>query len=352
MSFWGVGIGAATSLAGGMMQAGASGEAAATAALGAEEAAALYGGAEERNDKLITGANQWGQKQYAPWDALGQQGTKQLSRYLGIATPYNKPKPEKPKSGASKAETARYERKLARWKLERDNWKTQQQQAAGFGDYFDPYEVPEPVYKPYKDYEQFTQAHLDADPLYETELDENVRGWDQSAASKGSLMSGNTVAALRDITSGGISRARDRHIQDYNTGRANYLQDYGITHDEWLGGYDRDWNEDERKYNALAGLSTMGLGVRNNLAGMNTDAANRRVQNSQWSTSGQANARIGATSDLASGQLAQGTAMGNAFGNVGQLGMLYGIGAFGRDASNGTYAGSPRQKMMMYGTTR
>ena len=354
------GIGAAGSIAGGMMQGSAAGDAAGQLAFGQAEAEKLYGSAQGQNDKALMDAEAFAQKQYNPWARLGKQATGGLSRYLGYVPEYGVKKPVQPKkvpkgggakglTPASKKEQKKYKNQLAKWEAGREEFKAQQRGTEDFGGYFKGYETPEPKYTPYKAYEQFTDKHLQADPLYETELNENVGAWDKSAASRGSLMSGNTVAGLREITAGGISRARGRHIEDYEQNRGNYLEDYGIGHDEWEGGYERDWNERERKYNALTGMSGSGMQVADRRSGLRTGTARDQVQNRQWSTSGQANARIGQADAMASGQLSQGAAYGNAFNNVGQMAMLYGMGAFDGDEKTGGYAGSPRQQYLMYG---
>lgn len=342
-----VGVGAATTLASGAMQAGAAGDASETMQGASLETQKMYKDAQAQNDAMLTDAEARNQKAYKPWTRLGGQATRGLSRYLGYVPEYGKPKPTAPKkewqgggkglTPASRKAQKQYKNKLAQWEAGRAAFQTQQQGTEDFGDYFKGYDVPEPTYKPYKDYEQFTDKHLAADPLYATELNENVGAWDRSAASRGSLMSGNTVAGLREITAGGISRARGRHIEDYEQGRGNYLEDYGIGHDEWEGGYERDWNQRERKYNALTGMSNMGMQVADRRSNLRTGTAQGRIQNSQWGTDGQSGANMAAADALASGQLSQGAAYGNAFNNVGQMAMLYGMGAFdGNDDQTGS----------------
>lgn len=371
-------------------------------------------------DELLQAGYQGAREDLAPYDYLGQQGSNELARYLGIVpqadlTPYGVPRPAAPAAlvlpsagaksinidarakalerewyashpkgatlkpgyqarfrdqakrerdrqqqdlarqdaeaqAAHGAAQSTYEADVGRWEADQSAYNAQQQTQAQaqaeaqpadseFGDYFDPYDVPEPIYEP------FREEDLATDPLYQTELDENVRAWDQSAAARGGLMSGNTVAGLRELTAGGIGRARERG-----------LQDYGITHDEWLGGYRRDFNERQRRYNALLGLNTMGLGVRSGLAEAGLANALQRANIGVGVGANRANIGVGvggqranallqgagaqadyaqrAADARASGQLAQGTAYGNVFGNIGSLGLLYGAGAFGNQSDD------------------
>lgn len=406
------GIGAAGSIAGGMMQSGGASDAAGTSAGQSAANAAALAAAGRHGDALLkasgAGANtllaegfQDAVKDMAPYDRLGLQGSNALASYLGFTTLYGKAKPTKPaapskataakppralrnyeyyrnvqrenestasrkaaedstrykrelaaynsaKSKAKPITAKEYKNQLAQYKTDLAKWEKDRiadakgKKAQGdFGAYTEPYGVKEPTYQ------QFTQKSLKADPIYQTELNENVRAWDQSAASRGSLMSGNTVAGLREMTASGIGRGRDRH-----------LQDYGIRHDEWLGGYGRDWNQRERKYNAYAGLNNMGLGVRTGLANARMSTAGSRAGNTVQVGANRANTLMqgaGAQANYAqqgadargTGQLAQGTAYGNAFGNIGSLGMLYGLGAFGNNgAKNGTYAGNSQNPMV------
>lgn len=336
------GIGAAGSIAGGMMQGAAAGDAAETMQGASLATRKMYEDAQGRNDAMLMDAEARNQKAYKPWTRLGGQATRGLSRYLGYVPEYGVPKPAnltgaqlrtqwdkahpgmKPKAGFEAQALKKQKNKLAEWEAGRAAFDAGQRGTEDFGGYFADYGVEEPKYR------QFTRADLDADPIYQTELDENVRAWDQSAASRGSLMSGNTVAGLREITAAGIGRGRDRHIQDY-----------GIGHDEWEGGYERDWNQRERKYNALTGMSNMGMQVADRRAGLRSGTAQGRIQNSQWGTQGAAGAEMSAADALASGQLSQGAAYGNAFNNVGQMAMLYGMGAFDRNRRQPYMLGGP-----------
>lgn len=220
---------------------------------------------------------------------------------------------------------AKYKADLAKYKTDRAAYTARQKAVGDFGDYNRPY----------------TQAkfNLKTDPIYKTELNENVRAWDQSAASRGSLMSGNTVAGLRELTAGGIGRAYDRYWGENDRGYNRYEADQA------------------QKFNALSGLNNMGLGVRSGLAdarmqmagnranigaqvgsqrastGVNV-AANRANTLMQGSGAQAQYAQQGADA-RAAGQIGQGQAWSNAFNNVGQLGMLYGLGAFGGGSANG-----------------
>lgn len=416
------GIGAATTIAGGLMQGDAAGDAAGISAAQAAANAKRFDSQKAINDLLLQGAMrygqgqinqatdygrgqlddalQYGQQQYQPYAYLGRQGNDALSRYLGFAPQYGRERPERPaniearmnqwraeqdkpgevdlsqirkprdynyyigrrenpstaqrKAAEDQArydrevaeananppkatltpaqiksqqqkfaaqfgkDTKQYKNKLAQWLDGRAAHDKRQRGRGDFGDYFRPY----------------TRQDLMRDPIYKTELRENVRAWDQSAASRGSLMSGNTVAGLRDLTAAGIQR-----------------------------GYDRDWNQRNRKYGALTGLSTMGQNTADKLSDLKTriaagQAANQwggtnallqnnqwgvgnQLQNNQWATSGATGHAQTAADANASGRLAQGNAMGNAFGNIGQLGMMYGMGAF----TTPSYASDPGGKV-------
>lgn len=328
------GIGAAATVGGAISQSSAASDAAATSAgqstvnAAALRAAGVKGDAllsqsGTRADQLLSGsgkkADQLLQAGYKgavqdmrPYDRLGMQGSNALARYLGFVTEYQGKKPTKPAKGATAASQKKYKNALAEYNANKANYSERMRNASGLGDYFDPY----------------TQKDLMADPVYQTELDENVRAWDNSAASRGSLMSGNTVAGLRDLTAAGIER-----------------------------GYNRDWNQRERKYNAYAGLNNMGLGVRTNLANARLSTATQRANAGLQVGANRANTGVTVGTNRAntllagagnqanylqqgadargSGQLASGNAYGNAFGNIGSLGLLYGAGAFGGGQSQG-----------------
>lgn len=351
-------VGAGASLAGGMMQSkaaeGAAGMSAEQAAANAAalqaaqtQADGLYTRSGAKAESLLRGAYQGAREAMRPYDYLGRQGSNELAAYLGIVPAYGPAKPtapkkvyEKPKKGKadpqgfaeygaagkttrqkgydtpdgkrpnfkpggraltkqSAKEQKNYTNALAEWEAGRAAFNAAHAGSSDFGGYFKPY----------------THADLMADPVYATELAENVRAWDQSAASRGSLMSGNTVAGLRELTAAGIER-----------------------------GFGRDWNQRERKYGAYNALQNMGLGVRSGLADARMQTANARANaglqtganraNSLYNfTNAWAGQNQAAADARASGRLAQGTAMGNAFGNVGQMAMLHGLGAFGNKKS-------------------
>lgn len=351
-------IGAGGAIGGALISGSAASDAAGTSAAQAAANAAALKAAGERGDKLLSesGATadqrllegyQGAVQDMRPYDRLGMQGSNALARYLGFVTEYQGKKPVKPSSSArgapaktvaqmmadwkaanygqsaaeiakrtpgvkakftekaaaqkaaadkqSKNALAKYKTDLAEYNTNKADYKTRMQNASGRGAYFKPY----------------TQADLMADPVYQTELNENVRAWDQSAASRGSLMSGNTVAGLRELTAAGIER-----------------------------GYNRDWSQRERKFNAYSGLNNMGLGVRTNLANARMSTASQRANTGVQVGTNRANILMeGAGSQAyynqygadsrAAGQVAQGNAWGNAFNNIGYLGMKYGSGAFG-----------------------
>lgn len=340
-----IGIGAASTLGSALIQSNAAGNATdAQAAQAAANAAALNAAGIRADDiqvlagkqgddllrtsgltadGLLAGAYQGAYNDMRPYDSLGLKGSNALARYMGLIPDFARPKPKPPAAppkGATPKAMAAYNKAQAAYQTNLKAWDTARvthnqayRRAADFGGYT----------------RRYNRADLMRDPVYQTELTENIRAWDQSAAARGMLMSGNTVAGLRDLTAAAIGR-----------------------------GYDRDFNERNRKYNALAGLQNMGLGVRTGLASLRGQTASARANAALGTGSARANMAHGlglnranimldaagrqaqynqqAGDARATGQLAQGTAWGNAFGNVGQLAMLYGLGAFGQ-------AGPPKQ---------
>lgn len=373
------GIGAAGSIAGGMMQGSAAEQAAGTSAQQSMANAAAFNAAGKRADKLYTGSAgqadsllrggyQGARQDMRPYDRLGQQGSNRLARYLGFVPEYGKAKPTlasfvKPVAGPkgtppeaartsafyrgrgenestaqskAAADKARYQKELAAYKKppaitpkasaadKRKHANALAKWEAGKAEYTQKQKGK----GDYGDYNRaYTRKDLMRDPVYQTELNENVRAWDQSAASRGSLMSGNTVAGLRELTASGIQR-----------------------------GYDRDWNQRDRKYNALAGLNNMGLGVRTGLANAGMQAGQNRANLASQLGANRANSLFdftrGATgyagdaaNTRAEGQLTQGTAYANAFNDVGYLGMKYGQGAFGGGNNKPSTPLAPRPSM-------
>lgn len=335
MSFVGVAVAAGVGLAAGVassaIQAGAAGRAADALASGQRAAGDLYNAASLKSEQEARDAYQKALAGYGPYKSIGDQGTAKFATYLGLSPEYAVPAPEAPRTVASimadwdkrnygldpakrpvlraaakrkatasyAAQKSNYDAAIADWQAGLKRFNEENMSAPDRGEYL----------------RQITQRDLISDPIYGTELDENIRSWDRSAASRGSLMSGNTLAGLREITAAGLDRSRGRILDDRT-----------------------------RKYNALAGLMNTGLTVQGVRSGLQTGLADTVAQNRRWATEGSAGAKVGEADARASGIINSGNAWANAVQNVGQLASLYGSGAFGGGGGAGASSYVPRAR--------
>jgi hypothetical protein len=125
----------------------------------------------------------------------------------------------------------------------------------------------------------FTLADFQADPGYQFRLDQGTRGIQNTAAARGSLMSGATLKAL--------SR--------FNQNTAS---------DEFGNAYNRFNNNQNTQYNRLNGLASMGENASAQTANMGTQVAGQVGQN-----------MIGAGNALAAGQVGGANAINSGVSN-------------------------------------
>lgn len=133
----------------------------------------------------------------------------------------------------------------------------------------------------------FTMNDFQADPGYSFRQSEGQKSIDNSAAARGSSLSGATLKAL------------NRFGQD-------------TASNEYQNSYNR-WNNDmSNRYNRLAGVSGTGQTATQNIANQGQQTAQTMGQN----VTGAGNAR-------ASGYIAQGNTVGNTFGSLAKLGGMF-----------------------------
>lgn len=147
----------------------------------------------------------------------------------------------------------------------------------------------------------FSMADYQADPGYAFRLKEGMRGLEQSAAARGSLLSGNT---LKGITGYGQEMASQEYQNAYN----RYQQQQGTA------------------YNRLAGLAGTGQ----------TTAAGMGQAGSQYATQAGVYG-MQAAGDVGSSQLAAGQAKASAYQGFGNI-LGQAAGAWGSPMTQSNYS--------------
>jgi hypothetical protein len=133
----------------------------------------------------------------------------------------------------------------------------------------------------------FTMKDFQADPGYAFRQSEGQKAIDNSAAARGSSLSGATLKAL------------SRFGQD-------------TASNEYQNSYNR-WNNDmSNRYNRLAGVSGTGQTATQNIANQGQQTAQTMGNNA-----------IGAGNARASGYIAQGNVAGNTFNSLAKLGGMF-----------------------------
>lgn len=156
----------------------------------------------------------------------------------------------------------------------------------------------------------FTAKDFEAEPGYAFRLSEGLKALDRQAAARGGLISG---AALKAAQGYGQNLASQEFQNAFNRYQANRASRYGM----------------------LSGQQGVGQAATNALG-----------QAGQAYATGAGEAYMGAGNARASGYIGQANALGGALNNLGQIGMLYGMGAFGGGGGYGAGGlfggGSPR----------
>jgi len=156
-----------------------------------------------------------------------------------------------------------------------------------------------------------TGATEQNDPGYQFRLQQGQQALDNSAAAKGSLLSGNTL------------EAQQQYGQNYASNEYNNV-------------YNRAFGQYQQNYNQLAGLAGTGQTAATNLGQQGQQAA-QNMGNIALTTGAQQgqqmnNAAAATASGYVGGANAWGGALGNSTGNLSQLAMLNQL--FGQQQGN------------------
>src|SRR5271166_1154290 len=157
----------------------------------------------------------------------------------------------------------------------------------------------------YGQFQAPTAAQAEAQPGYQFQLQQGENALQNSAAARGTLLSGGTAAG----------------IEQY--GQQAATQDYSNVYNQMLGTYQQNYNtfanNQANEYNRLAGLAAGGQGAANELAGAQQGAAGQTANVLMGSAGqvGQTLGNIGAAQ--ASGTVGSANAWSGALGNVSNL---------------------------------
>lgn len=138
----------------------------------------------------------------------------------------------------------------------------------------------------------FSMQDFQADPGYAFRLSEGQKALERQAAARGGLISGAALKAAQQYGQGLASQEYQNAFDRYQANRANV-------------------------YNMLAGQQGVGAGVTSNLGQLRQNYANQAGE-----------AYMGAGNARASGYMGQANALGGAFNQLGNIGMMYGLGLF------------------------
>lgn len=156
----------------------------------------------------------------------------------------------------------------------------------------------------------FGPQDFQADPGYSFRMSEGLKALDRQAAARGGLISG---AALKAAQGYGQNLASEEYQNAFNRYQANRGSRYGM----------------------LSGQQGVGQAATNALGAAGQNYANQAGE-----------AYMGAGNARASGYIGQANAWGGALNNLGQVGMMYGMGGFGGGGGYGAGGlfggGSPR----------
>ena len=156
-----------------------------------------------------------------------------------------------------------------------------------------------------------TLAQAENQPGYQFQLQQGLNALQNSAAVRGTLLSGGTAAG----------------IEQY--GQEAAQQDYSNVYNQMLGTYQTNYNtfaqNQANEYNRLSGLTGVGQGAANVLAGAQQSAAGN-VGNILTNESAQQGQTYGAIGNAqAAGTIGQANAYSGAIGNVSNLASTAGM---------------------------
>lgn len=180
----------------------------------------------------------------------------------------------------------------------------------------------------------FTMSDYEADPGYQFRLDQGNKAINNSAASRGGLLSGATLKAIADYNSGAASQEYGNAVNRFNVNRAN-------ASDVYQNAYSR-WNDQNNTiFNRLSSLSGMGQTAATNQAGYQQNFGANMQDAQQKLSTGIANNYQNYGNNQANLLSGNGKALSNqAIQNANATGGMYqGIGnAVNSGVTNGTGA--------------
>lgn len=165
----------------------------------------------------------------------------------------------------------------------------------------------------------FGAADFEKEPGYEFRMQEGARGLENSAASRGGLLSGAALKAMQrfgqDFASNEFGRASDRFntnrafaSAEYNNGFNRQQQNLNFAAGQADGAFNRFNTNQNNQFNRLSSMTGAGQVATNNV---NSAGA----QNAQY----QGSNLIGAGNANAAASLAQGNNNANAIGNIANI---------------------------------
>jgi hypothetical protein len=165
---------------------------------------------------------------------------------------------------------------------------------------------------------QFDPNSVQIDPGYAFRAAEGQKALERSAAARGGVMSGGTLKSLARYSQG---LASQEYQNAYNRAQQQYQQ-----------AYDMFRGNQQQRMNALMPLANFGYGATgqfNQAAGEYGQMQNQVAQNlaNVWENRAQnlANIRLGQGAVKAGGIVGAGNAYGNMLGQLGNMGMQYGM---------------------------
>lgn len=344
------GLGAASSLGGAAISSSAAGNAASTQAAAAEQAAQLQYQAEQQ--ALGFQEQVWGQQQQnlAPWlqSGVGALGT--LDQLMGLNAPnvpanYGQPQTPNatapspygnrpiPQTGATGPMGTAQQNLAQNYALRNGQFSTGQPINAGTfasgpngappvrGTAQGPAStLPQGVapgirngqLQPFAPWTQQFQAPTNVteqnDPGYQFRLQQGEQALQNSAAARGDLLSGNTLAGIT------------QYGQDYASNE--YQNVYNRAFNQYSTAYNQFQQNQANQYNRLANLAGLGQTSVGQLGMLGSNAASG-VGNTLLGSAGQIGQSLqNAGAATASGYASQGNIWGGALGNLGNLGMM------------------------------
>lgn len=188
---------------------------------------------------------------------------------------------------------------------------------------------------------RFDVNSVQVDPGFDWRLEQGTKALERTAAARGNVLGGGQSKAVmryaQGLASDEYGRAYDRAYGRYSD---DYARDYGRFSDDWnraFQDYGFRYNVDRAnqtdRYNRLAGIAGVGQQATNtavnagqvaatNIGNIGTNSADVIARIMQGGTAASNQAMQTAAAARAQGQASGADAWANAFGNMGNLGML------------------------------